>query len=197
MTNTPLSQIFLVPGFGEQPRLLLPLKHALRQSAATVEIWPDRMLCRNLEQSVNRLRDALLDQQACGRTVAVVTHSFGDWIVRQAIADLPSPPIEALVSIAPIIAASPMAKLLKLLGGGIFSEVPVMADADQAGKNSLIDKRIRRLVIWATFDVWIQPIEFPSDLNITVRRRWATHLSIVLQPNVHRLVTEFIQGDDA
>ena len=72
-----------------------------------------------------------------------------------------------------------------------------MADAIRAAENASLDPQIRRLVIWASVDAWVQAIEFPAEERIEVHRLRATHLSVVLQPNVHRLVRQFLTASSS
>ncbi len=186
-------RIYVVPGFGEASALLMPLRKSLTTTARSVEIWKDRVVCRNVTASVSRLRLQLLEDQKAGNTVAVVTHSFGDWVVRQAIAGLQDPPIEALVSIAPLLTTSPIGMMLRWTTGNLFSEVAVMANEAQASLNVAIDDRIRRLLLWAKLDLWVQTARVPISSRCEIRQIFGTHMSIVLQPNVQRLVLEFLR----
>ena len=188
------SRIILVGGFCEPLWMLKPLQHALRGCChSAVETWQDVIVFRDLEKSVRLLREELIRQQ--NRDVAIVSHRFGDWIVRQAIADLPDPPIRALVSVAPIMAASPFFKVLRCLGGSCVAEVPIMADVARSAANVSIDPRIRRLVLWARIDPWVRPYSLVPQANLHVRWCWATHLTIVWQPNVHRIIQAFLTAD--
>ena len=173
---------------------MLPIKLSLRNTARSVEIWRDDLVFRTLDQSVDRLRVAIEQHAQEGKSLAIVTHSFGDWVVRQALAGISHHQVDALVSVAPVLAASPLARVLNVVGGRGISEVPVMADALRAAENSVLDPKIRRLVIWAAVDAWVQRATIADATNLDVSRFWATHLSVIMQPNVHRLVREFL-GD--
>lgn len=187
----PIRRVLLVPGLFEPRWLLLPMKLALGRQDRTVEIWRDHLACRSLEQSVDRLRIAIMQQQDTDGSIGIVTHSFGDWVVRQAVAGLPQHSIEAIVSVTPVVTASSFGKLLHRLVGDRVSEASVMADSSFAAQNIAMDVSIRRLVIWAAFDLFVKRIDLPSTENLDVHRCLATHLSTVVQPNVHRLIRDF------
>gem|GEM_PF-1599408 len=187
----PIRRVLLVPGLLEPRWFLLPMKLALGRQDRTVEIWRDHRACRSLEQSVDRLRIAIMQQQDADGSIGIVTHSFGDWVVRQAVAGLPQHSIEAIVSVTPVVTASSFGKLLHRLVGDRVSEASVMADSSLAAQNIAMDVSIRRLVIWAAFDLFVKRIDLPATENLDVRHYLATHLSTVVQPNVHRLIRDF------
>ncbi|TWU35962.1 esterase/lipase family protein [Novipirellula artificiosorum] len=186
-----IDQIVLVPGFFEPRLLMQPLRYSLRKTSLRTQIWRDRWAFRSLDRSIDRLR---LEISAANRsergTIAIVTHSFGDWVARQAIAEAKNHRVTHLVSIAPIMNASPVAKGLRAIGCGLIPEVPVMASATRASENSDVGPGIRRLILWANLDVWIRPPKVVEHAQ--TRSLWATHLSIILQPNVHRAVRDFL-----
>ncbi|TWT82421.1 hypothetical protein CA13_38840 [Planctomycetes bacterium CA13] len=189
-----MRRILLVPGFCEPRFLLKPLRHAIRRSHQSVEIWRDRWVGRSLQTSIDRLKcDLGRDADDADHSVAIVTHSFGDWVTRQAIAELPpNHHVTHLVSIAPIMTTSPIAMGLAAIGGGLISEVPVMARKKRASMNNRLNPNLNRLIIWAKADVWVRPVEFSNKPNLKIESVWASHLSVALQPNVHRKVCEFL-----
>lgn len=187
----PIRRVLVVPGFCEPRWLLLPMKLALVRQDRTVEIWRDYLVCRSLEQSTERLRTAILQHHEADGSIGIVTHSFGDWVVRQAISGLPQHCVEAIVSVTPVVAASSFGRLLHRLVGDRVSEAAVMADSVRAAQNISMDASIRRLVIWAAFDLFVKKIAMPAGENFDVHRCLATHLSSVLQPSVHRLIRDF------
>lgn len=190
--SVPLSRILILGGFCEPLWLLAPVRSALSGCADSVEVWRDVVVHRELDRSIGRLRDALAQQPSDGGGTAVLSHSFGDWVVRQALADFADPPISALVSVAPLMGVSPIGLLLRTLGCGRIAEVPVMTNAACAARGTRLDPRIRRLVIWAHLDLWVRPVTLlPAD-NLSVQHYWATHLSIILQPNVHQRIRRFL-----
>lgn len=193
--SAPFARILIVGGFCEPLWLLHPLRRALTPCARSVEIWRDRIVFRNLDTSIQRLREQLVQPPIGDGGVAIVTHSFGDWIVRQAIAGCSEPPVGALVSVAPIIGLSPIGRLLWCVAGKCVSEVPVMADAELSSANARLDGSIRRLVLWGEIDALVRPVALVHEENLVIEHYWATHLSIVLQPNVQRRIRQFLCCD--
>lgn len=190
-----IRRVLLVPGFCEPRWLLWPVGRALRNSGRSVEMWHDRMVCRSLDQSIDLLRRELEKAIHDDASLAIVTHSFGDWMVRQAIAQSSRSTVAALVSLTPVIGPSPFAKVLKCLGGGCVSEIAVMTDSIRAGEHANLNSSIRRMVVWAAIDLWVRAIEFENVENIEVRRCLATHLSIALQPNIHQQINQFLDRE--
>jgi len=173
---------------------MLPIKFALRNHADRVDIWRDRLVCRDLDRSIDRFRQFIANCKARDERLSIITHSFGDWIVRQALQKSPDNQVDALVSIAPVIARSPVGIVLNCLGGSFVSEVSVIANASRAAENAVVTTTVRRLVIWGYFDIWVRPFAMPEIDNQTVEHFFATHLSIVMQPNVLRLVSGFLNS---
>lgn len=191
-----LDRIVLVPGFCEPRWLLWPLKTALSDCADCVEIWHDDLVHRKLERSIDKLHDAFAIWNRDHQRVAVVTHSFGDWITRQALARSQQHPVHAIASIAPIIAASPIAKVIRCLGGNWISEVPVMANRERASEFATVSPEVRRLIIWGAADPWVRPYPFAESVNQKVEHVYATHITVVLQPAIHRSVRRFLVHDN-
>jgi len=187
-----LDRILLVPGFCEPRWLLWPIQRALSDCADCVEIWHDDRIRRKLERSIAKLQESLATWSSKQQRVAIVTHSFGDWITRQALARSQDHSVHALASIAPIIAASPIARVLQCLGGNWVSEVPVMANRERASEFATVSPAVRRLVIWGVADPWVRPYPFAEAVNQKVEHVCATHLSVVLQPAIHRRVRRFL-----
>ncbi|WP_146597920.1 esterase/lipase family protein [Novipirellula aureliae] len=206
--NPTKQTVILVPGFCEPRPLLWPLRLTLRSPAVVnghctrkVRIFKDRIVFRDLENSASKLRqqiESLLKEP--NHSVAIVTHSFGDWVARQAISRVlqdfegRDAPAISLASIAPIMTASPIARGLHWLGGDVISEVAVMSNASRASTNVTFDVAIPRLIVWANVDVWIRTMELEGNALLEIQHIWASHLSIVLHPRVHRSVKKFING---
>jgi len=188
-------RVIIVQGFCEQSILVWPLKRSLAGCADPVELFPDRLINRDLDQSIERMRQTILQPRAAGETLCIVTHSFGDWVTRHAIASIPDAAnrVACLVSIAPIMAASPVAQGLRLVTGRLISEVPVMADPSQASQCAAIDESIPHLILWGHLDIWVRPFDTSNHPRTTVAYHWATHLSIVLQPGALRDICDFIR----
>ena len=78
------------------------------------------------------------------------------------------------------------------LSGSLIPEVAVTIDPNRASANLDCDPRIRRMVVWSKFDESLKSVDLTHLNHILTRRVTATHLTIALQPNVHRLVNEFM-----
>ena len=187
----PIEKVVLIPGFCEPRFLLWPLQHSLRRHCDDVKLWRDRMVFRNLDRSVARLK-TLLKEPRSGGSIALVTHSFGDWVARRAIAESQSHPVSALVSIAPVFRAGLVPTLLHQTTCNLIPEVAVMGDPVRASCNSHLDQHVRRLVIWATVDAYVRPVDFDVAPLPTVHRLTGTHMSVAMQPNSLRLIEQFL-----
>lgn len=185
--------VLLIPGFCEPRSLLWPMAWTARRHAAQVRIWRDRYLFRSLPASVQRLRGALQSNGESSIPLVVITHSFGDWVLRQAMADLSEHRVTGIVSLAPVMRALPLARLARLGGLGVVPEVPVMSDAVRAGEHLEHCSHLDHLVVWAALDWLVPAAKLPASDRREIRRVVATHLSIVLQPNVHAIVSEFLR----
>jgi pimeloyl-ACP methyl ester carboxylesterase len=124
--------------------------------------------------------------------IGLVTHSFGDWVARAAVAEQPNHRVRTLVSLAPVIRAGFLARVAHALTGDLIPEIAVVMDAKRASANLDCDPRIRRMVVWSRFDESVRSVDLDQFTNIVTWHVTATHLTIALQPNVHRLVREFM-----
>jgi pimeloyl-ACP methyl ester carboxylesterase len=191
----PIRRIILVPGLLEPRIALWPLKRVLQKRCERVECFPDRIAFRKLDDSVDRLADMLHEGDQEG-SIGIVTHSFGDWVARQAIARTPEHRVTALVSVAPAMRAGLFLYGLHLLSGNLIPEVAVIMDAGKASANLDCDDHVRRLVIWAKADECVLSIDLDHIRRIQVLRVLATHLSVILQPNVWKLIENNLFPDD-
>ncbi|MFG0286846.1 MAG: esterase/lipase family protein [Rhodopirellula sp. JB044] len=183
----PIDRVVLIPGLLEPRIALLPMRQHLRRHAKDVTIWRDRYAFRNTETSVQRLSTFITDAGREER-IGIVTHSFGDWVARQAIASSPNHRVDALVSIAPVIRCGFVPNVMHYLGGDLMPEIAIIANAERASESLDCDRSLRRMVIWASIDLGVGRADLNHLPHVKVHRVAATHLSIVLQPNVFRLV---------
>jgi pimeloyl-ACP methyl ester carboxylesterase len=183
----PIRRIILVSGLLEPRITLWPLKRTLQKRCEQVEHFRDRIAFRKLDSSIDRLASMLRegDQE---RSIGIVTHSFGDWVARQAIARTPEHRVTALVSVAPAMRPGFFLHGLHLVSGNLIPEVAVIMDPAKASANVDCDDHVRRLVIWAWADECIRSVDLDHIRHIQVRRVAATHLSVVLQPNVLKII---------
>jgi hypothetical protein len=154
-----------------------------------VEYFPDRYIFRNIQCSINRLADRI-DGDNQGQSIAIVTHSFGDWVARQAIAQVSSHNVAALASVAPVMRSGLVPFGLRLVSGNLIPEVKIITNRQRAAANLNLGDQVRRLVIWAKVDECVRCV--PLDHLAKVQHVTATHLTVILQSNVLRMVEEFI-----
>jgi hypothetical protein len=162
-----------------------------------VEPWRDRIVFRSLDDSVNRLAEAISGDANSDGAIGIVTHSFGDWVARAAIAKCTQHRVRAMVSLAPVMRAGFLPSLLYLLTGNLIPEIKVIMNDETASANLDCDGRMRRLVIWSRFDESLRSVPLDHLPNVEVQHVCGTHLSMAWQPNVMSRVNEFLFRDVA
>jgi pimeloyl-ACP methyl ester carboxylesterase len=187
-----LQEIILVPGLFEPRFALWPLRSSLQGHCDQVACWPDRLAFRQLETSVKRMADRIAGDPAVDGSIGIVTHSFGDWVARAALAKQPNHRVRTLVSLAPVMRAGFLPSVLYALTGKLIPEIAVIMDANRASANLDCDSRIRRMVVWSKFDESLRRVDLTQFENVETRLVMATHFSIAWQPNVRRIVREFM-----
>lgn len=185
-------RLILIPGLFEPRFAFLPLKRSLATKVDRVECWRDRIAFRSVEDSVDRLADTIAGNVDDQGTIGIVTHSFGDWVARAAIAKSRDHRVTAMVSLTPVMRAGFLPSLLYGLTGNLIPEIKIIMNRDRASANLDCDDRIRRLVIWSRFDESLRRVRLDHVRNLQVERVWATHFSIAWQPNVIRAVNRFL-----
>jgi len=171
-----------------------------------VEIWRDRYIFRDTEASIERLSRRIGECSNSTR-YGLVTHSFGDWVARQAISRTPNHCVEALASIAPVMKSGIIPQAIHWLSGDLIPEIAIIADPELASKSldcqtnlhqaGLQDiARLRRLIVWAAIDLGVRRIDVSHLTNVKVQHVAATHLSVVMQPDVHRVIEDFLGFND-
>ncbi len=196
-----IGEIILIPGLLEPALVFAPLAWRLRRRCGEVLIWPDRMIFRNLDRSVERLGDRI-DESCGGGRVALVTHSFGDWIARQAIAGTPNHRVACVISLTPVLRPGLLPWLLYLTTGRLIPEIAVIFDRDQCRQNlslrqieSMQPATLRRLVIWSRIDESVRRVPLTDHPGIDVETYWATHMTISWRPRVVRRIEQAIFGN--
>lgn len=175
--------MLLVPGFFSPKWMMLPLRGALRRQGFSVRAWDGASVFGPVEKSVAALARRLQDYPP---PLGVVTHSFGDWLCRQALQSAGAHPIRSMVSIVPLMASSPPARAAAPLGR-LIPEIGVMADPQRSASGLALPAEIDRLVIWARIDPWVRrPANVPGAREVTVA---GTHNTVVAQQRVYKLVT--------
>lgn len=188
-----IDRILLIPGLLELRSAMLPLRQHLANQWENVEIWRDRYIFRDVDASVARLSDWIRDDGS-EKNLAIVTHSFGDWLARRAIAQTPHHRVVALASIAPVMRSGCVITAIHYAGGDFIPEIKIIADPVIAAENLDFDRAVRRIVIWANVDLAVRPIDLNHLPYIATERVLATHLSVILQPNVHTKIERFLLG---
>lgn len=182
-----LSSVLLVPGFLSPAWTLFPLQRSLVRQGYSCSIWDDPFVGRDLDRSLRRLASNIATRSR-EAGVSIVAHSFGDWLVRSCLQEQSGLAIQHLVSIGPVTTAVPAAKLAKTCGLGGMSEIQVMADPQRAEVELAIGSCTRRTVIWPKLEFIVrrkEPLGKVPTETLTVR---GTHVSVLFQPAVHRMV---------
>jgi hypothetical protein len=192
MSSDTYRRLILVPGLLETGFGFIPLKRSLQKHDVHVEQWRDRIVFRSLESSVDRLAEAISGDASSDGAIGIVTHSFGDWVARAAIAKCKRHRVRALVSLAPVMRAGFLPSVLYLLTGNLIPEIKVIMDKGTASANLDCDHQMRRLVIWSRFDESLRRVPLDDLPNVEVQQIYGTHLSMVWQPNVIYRVNEFL-----
>lgn len=79
--------------------------------------------------------------------IGMVTHSFGDWIARAALQQLPPGRVDQMVSLAPVMTTSPAARLTKPLLGRWLPAFAAMGDAEHARRGIPLPPGIAHRII--------------------------------------------------
>lgn len=195
----PIGRVIVVPGLLEPCAALFPLKRLLRKHCPRVDCFRDRLAFRDLDRSVDRLSEMLCDDVPGepGDSIALVTHSFGDWVARNAIGRTPQHRVHTLISITPALRPGPLLHLLRFASGNLLPEVRVIMDAPRAAANIDCNAVPRRIVIWAKADACVRPIDLAGIREIEIQHFLATHLTVILQPNVLKMIERCVFSDVA
>ncbi|TWU49411.1 esterase/lipase family protein [Rubripirellula reticaptiva] len=185
-------RVILIPGLLEPRPFLWPLQGSLARHGFRAECWRDRVVFRNLERSVDRLSAAIAGDANQDGSIGIVTHSFGDWVARAAIAKSRRHRVTAMVSLAPVMRAGFFPSLLYGVTWNLIPEIKIIMNRVDASANLDCDDRVRRLVVWSRFDESLRSVSLDHVRNLQVRRVFATHLTIVCQPNVLKLTRQFL-----
>lgn len=189
-----IDRVLLIPGLLELRLAMLPLQHRLAKRWENVEIWRDRYIFRDVDASVARLSDWIRDDGS-EKNLAIVTHSFGDWLARRAIAQTPRHRVVALASIAPVFRSGCVINAIHWMGGDFIPEIKIISDSTVAAENADCDREVRRLVVWAKIDWAVRPVDLSHLRHIERDMVRATHLSVIMQPNVHTKIERFLLNE--
>lgn len=191
----------LVPGLLEPRLAMVPLRRRLRRQLDCrrrwddVRCWRDRCIFRNVARSVDRMAAHIAMREGQTQPLGIVTHSFGDWVVRAAIAKTPEHRVTRLVSLAPLMRFGFLPGVLFAVSGKFIPEVAIIMDSHRAAENLALDAKVKRLVIWSRFDESVRQVDLSHVDHVDVRYLLGTHLTLPMQPNTHRLVVDFFLGE--
>ncbi|TWT67456.1 lipase family protein [Allorhodopirellula solitaria] len=186
-----IDRVLLIPGLLEPPMAMWPLRRVLSKRWDPVEIWRDRLIFRDIDATVTRL-SRWIEDDGSGSSIAIVTHSFGDWLARRAIARTPGHRVIALASVAPVMRSGCIIKAIHYAGGDLIPEIAIVSHPDRAAENLECDPNVDRMVLWAKIDLGVSEIDLSRLPHIAVHRVAATHLSIIMQPNVMSRIERFL-----
>tara|TARA_R110002049_G_scaffold4601_5_gene32348 strand:- start:490274 stop:490804 length:531 start_codon:yes stop_codon:yes gene_type:complete len=164
--------------------MMIPLQRYLRTDFDRIIRWDYPRVFSDLDvvtQSLARTIDETDDH------VSIVAHSFGDWIVRSALAHTDHRDFHRLVSVCPVTTAVPLARRMAPIVGRLASELNVMASVDRAELSIPDHLVIDRSVIWAKLETLVRQ-QITSTRPIREREVWATHNSVLFQPNGWRCI---------
>lgn len=182
--------ILLIPGLFSPRWHLWALGHSLRRSGFDAVTWDGTSVFGDVDTSIGRLSERL---HAFGDGLGVVTHSFGDWLFRQAAARGAAKNVTKLVSLVPVMDASTAARLVSPLGK-LAPELAVMANRERATAALQTPSEMDRLIVWSRFDPWVRRVATEHLPNTRCRIVTGTHNTLLWQPSVHRLVVEHLLG---
>lgn len=163
--------------------MLLPLARQLRRSPMRVITWDYPRVFSNIDESVATLSSLMQRENRMGRSIGLITHSFGDWIARQAVASLEEVSIARWISICPVIREVPVAQWIHRWCGDRLAEIAIMADPEEASANLVDGSAVKHTTIWAQWEWLVRPRE-----GMPRHELLGTHNSVLFQPNLWRLV---------
>jgi len=82
--------------------------------------------------------------------------------------------------------------LLHLATGNLIPEIAVMGDPVRANCDASVDASVRRLVIWASMDLYVRPVEIDEHPNASIHHLIGSHLTVAMQPNSLQLISQFL-----
>lgn len=182
-------QVILVPGLFSPRWHMAGLRRSLRHERLDAETWDDALVFGDLDKSVERLRQTILDR---GPGLGVASHSFGDWLLRQALHGMDDCPVRRVVSLVPVVTTSFAARLVNPLVGRFVPEVAVMSDEERASAAKVLPAAIDHLIVWARIDPWIRKPGGHALSGANCTTVFGTHNSVLWQPCVQRTVAKFL-----
>ncbi len=188
-------KIILVPGFLSPRWMLRPLYGHLKDQFAEfaeVVLWDHPHILSEPFAVADELQ-SWLERETGGDNVALVTHSFGDWVARKAIQSS-AVEVDKLLSICPVIRAVPTARMFAALTRDLVPEVRVMADGKSAASYLELPQVRDHLVIWARWDFWIRRRDRWPRTETRQRTVNGFHNSVIFQPSVWKQAEVFLKS---
>jgi pimeloyl-ACP methyl ester carboxylesterase len=183
--------VYLVPGFMSPAWMMVPLRWYLRRDLSDVRIWDYPRVFRDLDATLQQLAFRLDAHEE--ESVAIVSHSFGDWIARSALHRMQGNAVASLVSVCPVVTSVAAAKFAQKISGDLVPELAVMASEDHSEVSIPDEMSIRRSMVWARGETLIRRDEKMTG-NERERRVFALHNSILFQPNGWKVIREELRA---
>ena len=168
-----------------------PMGRYLRNRFAAVTVWDHPHWLDRVDVNVAAMGEFLSTVPRELR-LAIVTHSFGDWIVRRWMCDGGAPRLSALVSLAPVLTTNFASRMVGHLTGDRIDEIAIMRNPARAEANRCIAPTVRHLAVWPRVETWIRRQTYRGGHTMETAV-WGTHNSIVMQPGVMRTVEKFLK----
>ncbi len=183
--------LYLIPGFMSPAWMMIPMQRYLQSTFSDVRRWDYPRVFTDPDSIIDRFVIKLAEHSP--HSVAIVAHSFGDWVVRSALRRSRVRSVKALVSVCPVVTRVAAARLAMKVGGGLIPELAVMADKARCEVQIPEELNIARSVIWARGELLISQGHGLSD-RVRQRRVLASHNSVLFQPNGWRAIREELQS---
>ncbi|QDT11932.1 hypothetical protein K239x_39340 [Planctomycetes bacterium K23_9] len=167
--------------------MVYPLQRYLRKRFSSVVCWDYPRVFTDLDRTLDQL--ALRFDQHTDGSVAVVAHSFGDWVVRSALHRMKSRAVNSLVSVCPVVTSVAAAEILSQVSSDLVPELTVMANVEQSEVPLPNQMNIKRSLVWARGETLVRR---PKDLAMYDRERrvFAFHNTILFQFNGWKAIQE-------
>ncbi|MCM2373660.1 esterase/lipase family protein [Aporhodopirellula aestuarii] len=184
--------LLLVPGFMSPAWMMYPIYRYLHRDFAQVIRWDYPHVFHDTSSVI----DSLAEQMDRSNTpISIVAHSFGDWITRSALHRTTHKNFGRLVSVCPVTSSVPILRATHGLASNLTEEFAVMSSDQRAGVSIPDHLSISRSIVWATGDAFVDD-ESNDPHVIRERRVWATHNSVLFQPNAWQVIRqELLQTD--
>lgn len=186
--------IYLIPGFMSPAWMMYPLAVYLESINSPgfekIVRWDYPRVFSDPHDTIVKLADEL--DSYPDRSVAIVAHSFGDWIARSALNRTRKRSVSKMVSTCPVVSAVPVAKLAQKMTGDWIPEFSIMASDERTKVDVPLHLQIQQSNIWARGEMLVRRTD-ERDSRIRERFVWASHNSVLFQPNVWSVIREELE----